>query len=90
MFVLVFSVVCMLFVEPEGICLLRKALTLKPEGSTVTALTVMKYFHIGEEREKNILKSENPVHIDSLGKSLLLMMLCQYITLIRTAWISFT
>lgn len=50
----------------------------------------MKYFHIGEEREKNILKSENPVHIDSLGKSLLLMMLCQYITLIRTAWISFT
>lgn len=80
----------MLFVEPEGIFPLRKAFTLTPEGPTVTtALTVMKYFHIGEEREKITLKNENRVHIDSLGKNLLLMMLCQYITFVRTAWISF-
>lgn len=81
----------MLFVEPEGIFPLRKAFTLKPEGPTVTtALTVMKYYHTGKEREKITLRNENQVHIDSLGKSLLLMMLCQYITFISTAWISFT
>lgn len=60
--------------------------TLKAEGPRVTtALTFMKYYHIVKEREKITLKNENQVHIDSLDKSLLLMMLCQYITFIGTA-----
>lgn len=64
----------MLFVEPEGIFSLRKAFTLKPEGlSVTTALTVIKYYHTGEKREKITLKNENQVHIDSSGENLLLM-----------------
>lgn len=81
-----FHMVFMLFVEPEGIFPLRKAFSLKPEGPTVTAaLTAMKYYHIVKKREEITLKNENQVHSDSLDKSLLLMMLCQYITFIRTA-----
>lgn len=67
----------MLFVEPQGIFPLRKAFSLKPEGLRVTtALTVIKYYHVWEKREKITLKNENQVHTDSSGESLLLMMLC--------------
>lgn len=80
------------FVELEGITPLRKTFPIKPEAPWSLQFSQLWNAAAEERRwdENMIAKSENQVGIGSLSKSLLSVMVCQHVRLIRTAWILFT